>query len=220
MITKWSEMPLGVLMQMNDINNLPVSDEEKTFMAASLLAGMDYKEFMDLPIPEAREIVAQTDWVRTPPERKKVEKEYKIGTRTYRLFKDIMNITTAQYIDYQGIITQGIENNLAELMGIVLIPEGHNYNEGYEKEEIIDEIRDNLNVEEALSIADFFTTKFAKLMKRTMMRLEAQITAQRIMAKRGENKEKIRAMELEMKLLAEEVRRSMSGCNWWKQWPK
>ena len=106
MITKWSEMPLGVLMQLNDINKLPVSDEEKTFMAASLLAGIDYKEFMDLPIPEAREIVAQTDWVRTPPERKKVQKEYKIGTRTYRLFKDVMNITTAQYIDYQGIITQ------------------------------------------------------------------------------------------------------------------
>ena len=218
MINNWSEMPLGVLIQMADIDKLPVSDEEKTFMATSLLAGMDYKKFMDLPIPEARELVAKTDWVRTTPAKKKVQKEYKIGSRTYRLFKDIMGITTAQYIDYQAIITQGVDVNLAELMAIILIPEGCKYNDGYDKEEIVDEIRNYMNVEDALSVADFFTTKFAKLTKRTTLRLEAELTAQRILA-RKENKEKLRAMEIQTKLVGEEVRRYMCGYHWWKAWP-
>ena len=218
MINNWSEMPLGVLIQMADIDKLPVSDEEKTFMATSLLAGMDYKKFMDLPIPEARELVQKTEWVRTPPQKRKVQKEYKIGTRDYVLHKDMMGITTAQYIDYQGLITQGIDTNMAELMAICLIPKGFKYNDGYSKEEIVDEIRDCMSVEDALAVADFFTTKFAKLTKRTTMKLEAQLTAQRILA-RGEAKEKLKAMEIQMKLVGQEVRRYMCGYHWWKQWP-
>lgn len=221
-INKWSEMPISVLLQINEINDLHASDEEKTFMVTAILAGMSYSQFMELPLEEARYLVSQTGWLTTQPEKKKVKKEYKIGKHTYTLMKDMMGISTAAYIDYQALITDGnLKDNIAEMMGIILIPKGCKYNDGYNKDEAIEEIRDNFNVEEALSVADFFMTAFAKSMRRTIVRLEAELIAEKILAKKGtEKKEILKAMILEMRLLEEEVRRSMSGYNWWNQWPK
>lgn len=221
-ISKWSEMPISVLLQINEINGLHASDEEKTFMATAILAGMSYNEFMELPLEDARYLVSQTGWLTTQPERKKVKKEYKIGKHTYVLMKDMMGICTAQYIDYQALITDGnLKDNIAEMMGIILIPKNCKYNDGYNKDEAIEEIRENMNVEEALSVADFFMTAFAKSMRRTITRLEAELIAEKILTRKGtEKKEILKAMILEMRLLGEEVRRSMSGYNWWSLWPK
>lgn len=218
MIRSWSEMPIGMLQEINDIDGLHISDDEKTFRVTALLAGIDYDEFMDLPLAESTELVSETGWVRVEPRKVKARKEYQIGGRTYKLSKDIMGVTTAQYIDFQALVQMGVQMHLPELMSIVLIPKGHTYGNGYDKNEVVEEIRDHFNVEDALSVADFFIGRSDRLMRRMLRRLDAMMTVSRIMASK-EEKEAMRAMELEMKL-ANDALRSGFGYRWRKQWPR
>lgn len=218
MIQSWREMPIGILQEINVISQLHISDDEKTFKVTALLNGMDYDDFLSLPLDDARELVAKTDWVRTEPKKVKVRKEYQINGRDYYLNKNILGITTAAYIDFQAICQSRMEDNLPEMMAIVLIPKGHKYGDGYDQEEVVEEIRNHFNVEDALSVADFFITKCEKSMRRTLMKLEAMMTAQRIMA-RKEDKELMKALETEMKAADRELL-SAYGYSWRRQWPK
>lgn len=216
MITNWSEMPIGILERIKVIGELHRSDDEKTFMVAALLAGMDYEKFIELPLSEATELMSHIKFISTMPKRKRVKKEYNIGTRTYTLFKDMTKITTAQYIDFQSIVTTS--ENISEILGIALIPKGCEYGVGYDKEEIIDEIMDNLNVEEALGIVDFFTRRCERSMTLQMLKAQATITTARIMSK-GTEKKLLRATEKLINLKAKELRQGF-GYRWWKRWPK
>lgn len=218
MITSWNEMPIGVLQQVDDINGLHISDEEKTFRATALLAGMDYDEFMNLPLVDSTAMISKTAFVREMPKKVRVRSEYQIGSRRYVLHRNMMDITVAQYINYQAIFDKKREDYLPELLAIVLIPKGHKYGEGYDMEEVVEEIRSNLNVEEGLSIADFFITKSSRLMRRICRRLMAAMTVARIRSKK-EEKEMMRAMELEMRL-SNDALLSEYGYNWRKRWPK
>jgi len=218
MITSWNEMPIGVLQQINDIDSLHCSDDEKTFMATALLAGMEYDDFIQLPLEEATALVGQTTFVHYQPRQVRVRKEYQIGRRTYTLHKNIMEITTAQYINFQAVVGMGLEMHLPELMAIVLIPKGHKYGEGYDMEEVTEEIRDYMGVEDALSVADFFISKSDRLMRRMLRRSEAIMAVRRMMANK-EEKEMMTALEMEMKL-ANDALRSGFGYRWRKQWPK
>lgn len=217
MITSWSEMPIGMMERIRDISKLHCSDDEKTFKTAALLAGIPYDEFMNLPIDEARDIVADTSFIHIVPEKRRVKRVYHIGTRDYKLFKDFTEMTTAQYIDFQAIV--GHEDDMmAELMAIVLIPKGCKYNDGYDNAEIVEELRDNLSVEEALSIADFFIKRFDRSIRRVLTMSDAMMKAARLTASK-EKKEMLMVMEKQVKLLNEELR---SECGWdlWKRWPK
>lgn len=211
-------MSIKVLQQMDDINSLHISDEEKTFKATALLAGMDYEEFLLLPLDDARELVAKTAFVREEPKKVRTRSEYKIGRRNYTLFRNMMQITTSQYIDYQALLGQNIALHLPELMAICLVPKGHKYGDGYDMDEVVEEIREHLNVEDALSVADFFIKQSSKSIRRMIRRSEVLMLWARMTAKK-EDREFLKAVAMEMRL-ANDALLSEFGCSWRKQWPK
>lgn len=218
MITKWSEMPIGILQEIDEINGLHISDDEKTFMATALLAGMDYDDFINLSLDEARALVEKASFIQTMPNRVKVKNQYKIGNTTYVLQKDIMGITTAAYIDFQAILPT-VDRHLPELMAIILVPKGHAYNEGYSNADAIEEIRENLNVEEALSIADFFTNRCEKLTEQILWKSKAAIWAMKLKAKSKEEREMLEVLRIQMEVAFSNLS-SGFGYHWWKRWPK
>lgn len=196
-------MPVRVLEQINDINSTHWTDDEKTFRTTALLAGMEYDKFLDLPLQEAGELVAQTKWIQTPPKKQKIKKKYEIGGRTYRLNAKMDELTTAQYLDYQALKGGETKDWIGGLMAIALIPEGKSYNES-EHNEIVEEISNNLNVEEALAIADFFTMRFTKSMRRLVARTLRTIQAAQIIAPK-QYKEPLKAAKIQMELLRESI---------------
>ena len=54
---------------------------------------------------------------------------------------DIPSITTAQYVDYQNYMKEE-HIDLQKVISVFLIPEGHNYNDGYNMKEVIADIDD------------------------------------------------------------------------------
>lgn len=215
MIKSWSEMPIRVLMEIDEIGQLHCSDDEKTFKTTALLAGMPYEEFIELPLDKARELVAETYFFDQEPEKVKVKKFYHLGTRDYKMMKNVDDMTTSQYINFQAIV--GSERQmLPELMAIILVPKGFKYGDGYDMDEITEEIANNLSVEEGLAIADFFIASSERRTEALLRRSSALATAARIMAPK-KDKEKMKVLEMQIHLLNDALR-SESGYNWRKQW--
>lgn len=204
-------MPLGVFSQVYDINGLHISEEEKIIKITALLAGMKEEELMTMPLVDSKELIAQTHFMYEEPKRHHVRRRYKLGDRTYTLMRDTSEMTTAQYINYQAIVGRPVNEILPNLMAIVLVPEGEKYGDSNEND-IIDDILNHLSIEDALSVADFFTRSFEKSMRR-MLRYSDGIMKAALLTAKKEDKEKIRAMALELKLVTDALR-SEYGFRW------
>lgn len=208
MITSWKELPIGLFMDLSKILRSQISDDEKVFKCAALLKGMDYDDFLDLPIDEARAAVADASFLYEAPKEAKVKRMYHLGSRDYKLMRNTDGMTTAQYLNYQSIAGIPPEDGIDELMAIILIPDGKKYGEE-DAEEIKEEIRNNLNIEDALGIANFFTASFEKSMKRTLLYSEAALTVKKWTA-RGKDKEQVKAEKIALETIIKELR-SMYG---------
>ena len=208
MITSWNDMPIGVFKAMAKIHRSQISDDDKVFQTAALLCGMDYDDFLNLPLNESRAIIAQMNFVYTEPKPEKIRRKYQLGTREYKMMKNPDEMTTAQYLNYQSIIGVPADENMDDLMTIILVPDGKVYGD-YDMEEAKEEISNNLTVTEALGIANFFTASLEKSMRRMIMWSEAALTAKKILA-RGKNKEQVQAEKIALQTAIEELH-SMYG---------
>lgn len=204
MIKSWEEMKVKHLLKIRDISKLQMkSEEEKNLMVGAVLAEMDYNDFIQLPLSKTQEYMDNTDFLMTKPKVKKVKKQYEINGKKYDLLKKANEMTVAQFIDFQMIQGDGFENHIPEMLAIFLVPEGHNYNDGYNNAEVVDEMME-IGCVEALSIADFFTKKYLKLMQHFLRYLPVMTKVMKIMAKK-KDKEMMKAIELEMNLVVEEL---------------
>ena len=173
MITKWNEMSIADFEKKLEIESLPVSDEEKEYQLAALCGGITYDQLLNQPLSMTQDMMTNIAFLYRAPREVKTQREYHIGTRDYTLLRDSSEMTTAQYIDFQSIVSLPTEENIAELMAIVLVPKGHTYNEGYNHNEIVEEIRNNFNIEDALSVASFFIKRFRRSINSLLNRVEA-----------------------------------------------
>ena len=191
-IKSWGELPVGMLEEMRSVN---IDDEDtKTLTIAGILAGKTFKEMLNLPLEETQRLIANTAFLYTEPAKKKLSSVYTLNGTKYNILKKAEKMTTAQFIDYQAIARDSF-NRVSEFLAIFFIPEGHEYNDGtYDKQQVIDDIANYLSTEEALGIADFFISRFVKLMKRTLLLLEAKMAVLKLGRK---DKTKMMAAETE-----------------------
>lgn len=191
-IKSWGELPVGMLEEMRSVN---IDDEDtKTLTIAGILAGKTFKEMLNLPLEETQRLIANTAFLYTEPSKKKLSSVYTLNGTKYNILKKAEKMTTAQFIDYQAIARDSF-NRVSEFLAIFFIPEGHEYNDGtYDKQQVIDDIANYLSTEEALGIADFFISRFVKLMKRTLLLLEAKMAVLKLGRK---DKTKMMAAETE-----------------------
>lgn len=197
-------MPISVFQKIWDIQSLHISEDEKVMKITAVLAGIPEEEFLALPLVDARAYIAQTGFMYTEPHTHHTNKFYVIGHHRYRLMRNVEGMTTAQYINYQAIVGRPVNEIIADLMAIVLVPDGKTYGD-YSTEEVVEEIRENLNIEDALSIANFFIRSFEKSMKRMLRFSDGVMMAAKITANK-EQREMIAALQLEMKLVTDALR--------------
>ena len=207
-IDSWDEMPISVFQQIADINGLHISEDEKVLRCTALLAGITYEEIISIPLKDARALVEKASFLYTEPKGKKVKRTYHIGAHDYNIIRSIDDMSTAAYIDYQGLATQPLVTVLPEVISIALVPAGHKYNDGnYDKNDTIEEIRDNLTVTEALGIADFFWREFERCIRRIALCSDWMMWALKWkMMGNKEQREQYKALKLEMKLISEALR--------------
>lgn len=204
MKTSWNDITVGDILFMKETEKLQLAtDDEKNMMVAARLAGIDYKDFIQLPLNEVRKYMDNTEFLFTKPEAKKARNKYVINGRTYRLFKDPAEMTVAQFIDFQSIQSDGFDKRPAEMLAIFLVPDNHQYNDGYDKEQQIDDMLD-MSITEALGVCDFFTNRLSKLLNLILTALKLKMRWTRITA-RKEDKEMLEALEIQMRVYLDQL---------------
>lgn len=173
-IKSWSELPVGKLMEIRAANEID-DEDTKVLTIAGILADKTFREMLELPINETTELIRNTRFLYTEPKRKKISSVYHLNGTDYKIIKKVNDITTAQFIDYQAIAKESGER-IAEFLSIFFVPVGCKYNDGnYDRDKVVDDISSYLSAEEALGIANFFTVRCVRLIKRTLFLLEVKM---------------------------------------------
>ena len=129
-------------------------DTQVAFIAA--LSGKTEDEILNLPIQEYMELVRNASFLTKAPELpENPAKVYEVGGFRLVPVQDATKITTAQYIDFQTFGRKADEN-IAEMLSCLLVPEGMRYNDGYDVVEVQAAIRERMDCVSALGVYAFF----------------------------------------------------------------
>lgn len=194
MIKNWNELDLKTYYEVyKTTTNALLPEDEKRFRCTAILAGITYDELMEQPIERTMEMVADSAFLYYRPTPQKVRKTIDLNGRTYCLTKDASSMSTSQYIDYNAVIVEKYEEHICDLLSIILVPKGHNYNDGYDMEEVRKDM-ESMSVTEALGITDFFLRLYRRSLRRTLLYSSAAVTLMRIRAPK-EMKKELKEME-------------------------
>lgn len=163
---KWEDVSLQQYAQVYNIlieENIP--DDEKVCLITQELFNINV---LASPLNEVRDkITTVKTLLNTPIEGNNVVNDvYILNGKRYILTNDLSKITTAQYIDYMNYINSGVDiNTYNNFLAIFFIPEGHEYNDGYNMNEVKNNIDNYLSIVDATSIAGFFLRYAKRLLK-------------------------------------------------------
>ena len=200
----WNEVTIKDLMKIREIDSLQMATpEEKNLKVASLIAGIPYDTMIQIPLADVRKYMDGTEFLLHAPESVKARRSYTINGRKYNLFKNVEEMTVAQYLDFQQLVPEGFGNRPAEMLSVFLVPDGHNYNDGYDKETVLDDMYE-MSVPEGLGIADFFSKRCQRLIRLILTSLRIKMWWMTLTA-RKKHKELMKAMKLETSLVVDRL---------------
>ena len=201
---EWKDLDLNTYRKVYEItSNAFTSEEDKRLQVAALLGGITYDQLLEQPLTATTEMIEKTLFLYEKPKPIKIKREYILNGRSYVPFKDFLEMSTSQYIDYQSIIVENFEEHLLDLMSIILVPKGHTYSDGYDREQQLEDLG-TLSVAEALGIADFFITKYRRSLRRTLLYSKAAMY-QAIMKAPKETKKELKAKQKEFNKKLDEL---------------
>lgn len=200
----WNEVTIKDLMKIRDIDSLQMATpEEKNLKVASLIAGIPYDTMIQIPLADVRKYMDGTEFLLHAPESVKARRSYTINGRKYNLFKNVEEMTVAQYLDFQQLLPEGFGSRPAEMLSVFLVPDGHNYNDGYDKETVVDDMYE-MSVPEGLGIADFFSRRCQRLIRLILTSLRIKMWWMTLTA-RKKDKELMKAVKLETSLVVDRL---------------
>ena len=151
------------LRQYNNIKevflNPNFSEEDRLILLINILFGIDA---LKLKTSELNKYIEQMKFLNTTPPKMKIRDKYKLGENWYILKRNLKDFTVAQWIDFQNFLKNGSDtDNYANLLSVFFLPEGKDvkeYGEGYDREQVRQDINNHLSIADANSIAGFFLT--------------------------------------------------------------
>lgn len=156
----WEDMNISQFIELGQILNADIPETYKTVNIISVLSGVSVEDLENMRLSIFNVLKAQLEFLTTNIPKVKHKNKYVLNGRVYKLDADLSAITTAQYMDYQIYIK---ENNPIKLVSLWLIPEGHQYNDGYSLEQVMLDIRD-MGFLDVQAIAFFLQMQLATYM--------------------------------------------------------
>lgn len=137
----WDSVTWKEYEQIEQILNTEISSDYKAINLVAVLTGLSLDEIELLPISEFQKFIPALEFLKTQPKTHNHKFEYTINDRDYVFRGKLDEISTAQYIDYRTYMSE--ENkDVVKLFSCFLIPKGHEYNDGYDIEQVKSDIGD------------------------------------------------------------------------------
>ena len=137
----WDSITWREYEQLEQIMSSDIPSDYKAVHLVALLTGLDVETIENLPIAEFQKFLPALEFLQTEPETHKHQFEYTVNGREYAFRGKLDEITTAQYIDYRAYM-QEENKDVVKLMSVFMIPKGHDYNDGYDMEQVQSDIGD------------------------------------------------------------------------------
>lgn len=163
----WKDVSINLFFEIKKIIDADLEETDRKIKILALLMDETEEEFSGRKIGEVQELAEQLNFMQKDPFIKTNDvKTLFINGAKYELRTKLEDYSVAQYVDFQNYIKDG-QNNLARMLSTVIIPVGKKYNDGYDIEELIQNIGDNLSIAHANYIMFFFTKKLVSSIKVT-----------------------------------------------------
>ena len=144
----WSDITLEKFYEIQDI--LTCIDE---YTQANLIQSIYGVDASDMPITEINKYDLSFINKEIDKENIKLKDTYTLNGRRYSSNINLTVIRTSQFNDFTTYARED-SNNYEKLLSVFIIPEGHNYNDGYNMREVQDDIR-KLPITVVMSMAFF-----------------------------------------------------------------
>lgn len=196
-------------MDWNDINlkqyeelrlkTYSIKQEEYTNVAIEVLLGIKDPE-TSIPYTEYLAHVEELNFLTKPPKKNKLKDNYVLNGKKYILDMDIQNFSTVQFQDFTTYMKQR-PTSMIDMLSVVLVPEGHKYNDGYSMDEAKEDIG-SMSVCDGEAIVNFFFLWYKRLLAAFQCSLDKYL---RKMEKKGklteEQKKVLEIMKQKMTLM-------------------
>ena len=156
----WTDVSLKKYIELKDLYLDPeLSDEDRLIYQIKILFDVDP---LKLKPTELHKYINEMKFLGEKVPKMKIKSTYVLGGNTYTLKKDLKDFNVSMWIDWTNFLKEGSDiDNYAKLLSVFFFPEGKDvkeYGEGYDIEQVRNDINNFLSIPEANSIASFFLT--------------------------------------------------------------
>ena len=194
----WKQISIAQFKRIKEVIDTTPS-EEAVWALIGVCYGMTAAEIDNLPLRKAEEYARGVSFLNSEPAPSVARKTYVLNGHKYNATLDFTKVTTAQYIDFQQVWKDS-EEHPERVLAIILVPEGHRYNDGYDTNEVIDDIENHMSVCDSMGLTLFFCRLLRISIRLVSMKMKRLLKRAR---KEGKmSKEQIALMEKIVQLSA------------------
>ena len=156
----WFNISLKKYIELKDLYLDPeITDEDRLLYQIKILFDIDP---LKLKTSELHKYINEMRFLGEKVPKVKLKSTYKLGQNTYVLKKDLKDFNVSMWIDFQNFLKEGSDiDNYAKLLSVFFFPLGKDvkdYGEGYDIEQVRQDINNHLSIADASSLAAFFLT--------------------------------------------------------------
>lgn len=170
MIDNWYDLKVGQFKKLMALGD--GEDEDRYWKVLAILNDTDLDDIMTRPLPEVTAMRSKAEFLNQYPKVPASKHIYKLGDTKYVFTDHIGDIIVAQYVDFTNTPTD--PEHITEQMGVLLVPEGHKYGDGYDMEQVYKDIDEHMSFMDARACSGFFLGSFLRYLasqRRSLMKM-------------------------------------------------
>lgn len=188
----WNNITYRQLLDIREAANIE-DENERVYAIMEAVFGEDV---LNLPLKDFNEKCKELQFLQKEIPNDLHVKDIKVNGREYYFDGLLGKITTAQYIDFQNYQKN---NDEQKSFSVFVIPKGHKYNDGYDMEQVFNDILD-IPVPVLFSASFFFSRQFELFIRIFRRYSIKQMKKTGLPKEEMENLEKIVNLSTEMML--------------------
>ena len=160
----WRDVSINEYFDLKEkLDDGTLNEYDKEVIKLAFITEQDEDKIWSLSINEFRALQVQSLWMQEFPISDNPKfSTIKINKETYNIDTNLQNFTIAQYIDFQSFYSKRKSNErvLGNILACFIIPKGHKYAEGYDIQELVSTLNNNLDILTANEIMFFFLKRY------------------------------------------------------------